>query len=209
MGSEGHGGQVDDALLGAARRLFAALGYDGTTVEMIADASGRDIAAVKRAGGKRGLYETVMEGLRQSYLSFYEDLYREIPGDARGMHDRLDRVIDIHLEYPELASLWQHRSLSDALDLSDLEKRFRQPAREHLREVFGLEPLDDSEYEMVASVFEWCVYGFVTGGVLRTDGPGRPDDPKQRTQFRDYMHHLLDLITKDREERQKAGTGSL
>ncbi|ROO87880.1 TetR family transcriptional regulator [Actinocorallia herbida] len=202
MASERPADGVDPDLVVVSRRLFAALGYDGTSAEMIADAAGVGVEAIAAAGGKRALYEAVMEGLSQTYLKLYEEAFRDLPAGDRGRHEWLDRAIDLHVANPELAYLWQHRSLSDALDLSDVEERFRAPARRRLRGLFGQEYPDQGRYEMVTSVFEWCVYGFVVGGILHSEKPGNPKDPREVTRFRSYMHHLLDLVIQDRDARR-------
>lgn len=45
----------------AALRLFARLGYDGTTTEMIAGASGVNRRDVVAAGGRTGPYRGILE----------------------------------------------------------------------------------------------------------------------------------------------------
>ncbi|MEV4186774.1 helix-turn-helix domain-containing protein, partial [Streptosporangium canum] len=54
------GGQRE-LILRVATRLFAALGYDATSVSQIAEAAGLDVATLtQQAGGKRELYLAVM-----------------------------------------------------------------------------------------------------------------------------------------------------
>ncbi|WP_344842108.1 helix-turn-helix domain-containing protein, partial [Nonomuraea dietziae] len=57
----------DSQLLDTATRLFAAMGYDGTPIEQIAEAAGVGVADLRRAfGGKRELYLAVMERCHQT-----------------------------------------------------------------------------------------------------------------------------------------------
>ena len=183
-------------ILKVATQLFAALGYDGTSTRQIADAAGLNIATVNyHVGGKRELYLTVMERAHQAERASLEGSLARLPGDdpVIEIHRLLDDYIDFCVCHPEVPALWMHRWLSDASDITDLERRYVQPlmaiVTDALRpavEAGVIDPAIDLEYTMWSVI--WCVHGFAKGGVL--DEEGRRRSGSDRVALRRFRAHL-------------------
>ncbi|MGW4802254.1 TetR/AcrR family transcriptional regulator [Nonomuraea sp. NPDC004297] len=183
----------------AATRLFAALGYDGSSIAQVAEAAGVEPEQVTaHFAAKRELYLEVMEQARRlladSVQLRAEALLTAAPQDrARALHDFVDGYIDLCVAHPEVPALWAHRWLSDASDISDLEAKGAQPLTTYvvdsvapLAAEAGADPLHTT-YTMI-----WCIHGFVLSGVL--DGAGRRsgiEDEEQLRRFRAHMHRLV------------------
>jgi AcrR family transcriptional regulator len=191
--------EIDDQLLHAALRLFAAFGYDGTSVDMIADAAGRDHAAVVAAGGKTALYRAAMENYRNEMQNLIDKLPDRPVHDPAENHELLDLMIDFHFEHPEFNSLWVQRWLSDAFDIADVEQTYRNPVLEYgFRRFAAITKAEKEDLEMSVSLIDWAIHGFFTEGVQRLGSrPLRADDPDVRHRFRVYMHRLLDWLIQD------------
>ncbi|MFD0660397.1 TetR/AcrR family transcriptional regulator [Thermocatellispora tengchongensis] len=119
-----------EAIVQVATRLFAALGYDGTTTRQIAEAAGLNIATVSyHVGGKRELYLAVMENAHRVERAALESAIAEFSGrdTATLVHGIVDRYLDFCVAHRDVATLWMHRWLSDAADISDLEQRYTHP----------------------------------------------------------------------------------
>ncbi len=194
---------VDDQLLHTALRLFAALGYDGTTVEMIAEAAGRDIGTIKAAGGKTALYRAAMEKYAESMRAALEFLPVRDSYSLEESHEILDKVLDFCFDHPDLVLLWSQRWLSDASDMHDIEESYRLPSEEVGRRILATSTLKgkgEEEIQMTSSLFDWAINGFLTEGIQKSDG-GRlkAEDPRARRRFRAYMHQLSDLLARQQE----------
>ncbi|MDL4775880.1 MULTISPECIES: TetR/AcrR family transcriptional regulator [Thermomonosporaceae] len=182
-----------ERILGAATRLFAALGYDGTSTRLIAEAAGLNIATVAyHVGGKRDLYLAVMEQAHRLERDALESAVAESTPDAAGVLLILDRYLDFCVEHPEVPALWMHRWLSDAADVAHLEGLYAKPLMEMVagavRTVVG--PGVDVEYTAYTVV--WCTHGFCRGGVLDDDGRRRGlRDPRELARFRAHLHRLV------------------
>ncbi|WP_043617685.1 TetR/AcrR family transcriptional regulator [Nonomuraea candida] len=187
------------AIVRAATRLFAALGYDGSSIAQVADAAGVDQAEVTACfATKRELYIEVMRRARDSLadvISQRAEALMTAPPErrAQALHDFIDGYLDLCAARPEVPALWMHRWLSDASDIGDLEARSAQPLTAHivdsvatLAEPAGADALHTT-YTMI-----WCIHGFALSGVL-TGGGLRCgiDDPEMVRRFRAHMHQLL------------------
>ncbi|WP_242903380.1 TetR/AcrR family transcriptional regulator [Actinomadura terrae] len=179
-----------ERVLDAATRLFAALGYDGTSTRMIAEAAGLNIACY--TGGKRDLYLAVMERAHVMERSALEAAVADMTPDAAGVLGLLDRYIDFCVAHPEIPALWMHRWLSDAADVAHLEALYVRPL---MRMVTGaVDGLlgEGADVEYLAWTIVWCTHGFARGGVL--DGDGRRhgiDDPHELARFRAHLRGLV------------------
>lgn len=196
MGSSAAG---RERIIEAATRLFAELGYDGTSTRMIADAAGLNIATVAyHAGGKRDLYLAVMERAHEAERAVLEEALAAFTPDPDGVRALVDRYLDFCLGRPEVPALWMHRWLSDAADIADLESRYVKPlislAREAVEDAVG--PDVDAEYAVMTII--WATHGFCRGGVLdaggRRTGPGSPEEIRRfRAHLRLLAARLMDL----------------
>ncbi|MEV2272619.1 TetR/AcrR family transcriptional regulator [Nonomuraea africana] len=204
MTSAGH--DQRQAILQAATRLFASLGYDGTAPSQIADAAGVDIAMVNaQFGSKREVYLAVMERAYEGGRDMIETIVTEFspwtPADVpRIIHVLADRHLDFCIANPEVPALWIHRSLSDAQDITELESRYARPMLVQVRDIVRpaveagyIDPDGDIESTLIATI--WCAQGFCGGGLLDEEGTRHgPDDPAALRRFRRHMHLLLDRM---------------
>ncbi|MFC4058895.1 TetR/AcrR family transcriptional regulator [Planomonospora corallina] len=191
------GGQPE-TILRAATRLFAALGYDGTSTRQIAEAVGLNIATVNyHVGGKRELYLAVMERAHQAELAVLEPAVKELtaaPPEEKvaAAHRMLDVYVDFCAENPEIPALWMHRWLSDAGDITELERQYVQPLAAFVAD--ALLPLagEHADVEYTIWTVIWCTHGFARGGVLDQAGRRRgPRDVRAMRRFRAHLHSML------------------
>ncbi|WP_067483971.1 TetR/AcrR family transcriptional regulator [Actinomadura hibisca] len=182
-----------DRIIEAATRLFAALGYDGTSTRMIADAAGLNIATVAyHVGGKRDLYLAVMERAHRIERAALEEVLAAFTPDAAGVRALVDRYLDFCVEHPEIPALWTHRWLSDAADIADLEHRYARPLVEQVAAAVAAAAGPDVDVEYAVMTVIWCTHGFGSGGVPGPDGQRRGlADAATTARFRAHLHNLV------------------
>ena len=183
-------------ILKVATQLFAALGYDGTSTRQIAEAAGLNIATVNyHVGGKRELYLAVMEAAHRAEKAALETALGRLPGDdpVTAIHRLADDYLDFCVDNPEVPALWMHRWLSDASDITELERQYVQPLLSAVTGALrpavetGLISADvDLEYTVWTVI--WSVHGFAKGGVL--DAAGRRRAAGDRAALRRFRAHL-------------------
>ncbi|MDX6741120.1 TetR/AcrR family transcriptional regulator [Actinocorallia sp. A-T 12471] len=180
----------DCGVLDVALRLFANLGYDGTTTEMIAAAAG--VRPEEVPGGRNGLYHAMLRRFQDQQLAVFDQV-PEISAEG-DLHDVLDHLLDFYLDHRLELMVWQHRGLSDATDIAGAERDYRTPVTERLFEVVAaLEKLPDPE--MWISVVTWSLTGFVSGGIITQDAePADADDYRARRRFRAFMHKMMEAV---------------
>ncbi|UBU13144.1 TetR/AcrR family transcriptional regulator [Nonomuraea gerenzanensis] len=189
-----------DAILKVATQLFAALGYDGTSTRQIADAAGLNIATVNyHVGGKRELYLAVMEAAHRAEKAALERALARLPGDdpVAAIHRLADDYLDFCVDHPEVPALWMHRWLSDAGDITELERQYVQPLLGAV--AAALRPaveagLIAAETDLDYTVWSvaWTVHGFAKGGVLDAEGRRRAaGDRAALRRFRAHLHQSL------------------
>jgi AcrR family transcriptional regulator len=185
-------GSGRERIIAAATRLFAELGYDGTSTRMIAEAAGLNIATVAyHAGGKRDLYLAVMERAHQVERAALEDATAGLAAGPAGLHGLVDRYLDFCLDHPEIPALWMHRWLSDAADMTDLENRYVKPLIIQVCETVQRVVDTDADVEYAVMTVIWSTHGFCRGGVLDDDGRRTgPGNPKEVQRFRTHLHRL-------------------
>ncbi|MBN6058161.1 TetR/AcrR family transcriptional regulator [Nonomuraea sp. RK-328] len=187
-------------ILQVATKLFAGLGYDGTSTRQIAEAVGLNVATVHyHVGSKRELYLAVMERANEAHRVVLEEAVQELvaapPADkVAALHHLIERYIDFCVQCPEHPALWTHRWLSDASDVTGLEPAYVQPLAQlvidTITSMLDVDPEADVPYTVNTLV--WCIHSFVLSGVLDKSGARRgPDDPRALRRFRSHMHHML------------------
>ncbi|MGW0805994.1 TetR/AcrR family transcriptional regulator [Nonomuraea sp. NPDC002799] len=191
-----------ELILRAATRMFAALGFDGTSIEQIGEAAGVSAPALtSHFPTKRELYLTVMEQASRTLSAAVEETAAELrnaPADARGpaLHRFVDAFIDVCVEHPEIPQLWGHRWLSDASDIADLEARAVQQLIQLAVDSIAVvsKPADaDALFSTYAMI--WCVHGFALSGVLDGTGQRRGiEDERASQRFRTHMHQMLGRV---------------
>jgi AcrR family transcriptional regulator len=200
---------VRERIFQAATRLFAELGFDGTTGGMIAAAAGVDAATLMDlTGGTLALYHAVMERAHLAENAMLEEASASLPLSAQGLHDLADTYLDFHLSHPHIARLWLHRWLGDAAGSADLELSYERPLTNLVADtVRPLMPPDvDMDYMLWTLV--WAMTGFVTYGVPSHDE--RPTHwrdiaplpqgyrsvltPEAIDRFRSHLHMLIGRV---------------
>ncbi|MEU8383416.1 TetR/AcrR family transcriptional regulator [Streptosporangium sp. NPDC048865] len=199
-------GSRRELILRVATGLFAALGYDSTSTSQIAEAAGLSVENVgEEFGSKRGLYLEIMEN---AYRVDRASLERALEGASTAtpeqtalvIHRIVDHYLDLCLAHPEFPSLWMHRWLSDAGDITELERTYIQPL---LTRIFGMivpataaghmDADADMRYAFWSVV--WCVHGFCRTGVLDEEGNRQTvDDPAVVRRFRVYLHQMVHRV---------------
>lgn len=183
-----------ERVIAVATRLFAELGYDSTSSEILADATGTDTQTLTReTGGRRELYRIVME---RAFQAEHDMVERAIAtgGGRLDPHAILDVYLDFYVDNPLIVSLWMHRWMGDAADAGELEEMYVHPQVATIVEVAAVVAPPDVDVDYLVRTVVWCVFGFLSGGMPvngrrspTTDGP----DPARLEEFRRYMHTLL------------------
>lgn len=195
-------------LVEVATRLFAELGFDGTSTRLIAEAAGIDVdELVERVGDKAELYRTVMAHAYEAEHAALRSALADFTPTLQGLFDLADAYLDFYVANPEILSLWMHRWLGDAVDVERLEEDYSWPLSAMVVDVVrDLVPPDvDADYVIWTIV--WSVYGFLSGGVRPTATPppapsargvgrgrGRPD-PAELGRFRAHLRTLIRRMT--------------
>ncbi|OLT32419.1 hypothetical protein BJF79_36160 [Actinomadura sp. CNU-125] len=185
-----------------ATRLFGELGYDGVSIQLIADAMGVGPSAITEATGtKRDLYlEVTRQVFESESRAFQEAVVRADPGRP-AIHQIVDAYLDFHLAHREVRALWAHRWMADAADISELEDHYVRPLL-HLatRKIRDVVPPDVNPYYLFGTMI-WCVHGYLGSGVFRpATGLYSPATQAIVADFRAHLHVLMDrlLVPQDR-----------
>lgn len=185
---------ASERILRTATGLFAALGYDGTSAQLIAEAAGVDIATLGRlVGSKRDLYLTVMQRAYETEHQALEAAVAEFTPDVAGLRLLVDRFLDTCVSHPEVPALWMHRWLSDAADMAQLEDLYVKPMFSMVARAVrtAARPGTDVEYSVLSVI--WCVHGFIQSGVYDERGHRHgPESAKALARFRAHLHRQLE-----------------
>ena len=188
--------EMDERVLETAGRLFAELGYDGTSMELIAAAVGRGSEeSPLLKGGREKLYRAVIAWFYERDVAHLQEAMKETPHDVAGLHHLLDAFLDFVFQHPEVPGLWQQRALKDAVDLAFVEEEFPPPLLMALTAQGweGVRP--ELDLRFLGWLMMWSARGFVHGGLPdRAGEQGLPEDPGARQYFRDQMHSLVDRL---------------
>ncbi|RSN62054.1 TetR/AcrR family transcriptional regulator [Actinomadura sp. WAC 06369] len=184
-------------------RLFAELGYDGTSLQLVADAAGVGLADVREAvgDGKAELYRAVMRHADEAERRALAPALDSLTPDLDAYFRVIDAYLDFYVERTDILALWMHRWMGDAADVPGLEAQYSaSPTRDFLDRVQPLIP-PDVEPEHLAWTTVWCVFGFLSGGIVYSDGRPMPEqlrgqglgprDPEAVERFRAYLHVLM------------------
>jgi AcrR family transcriptional regulator len=187
---------VRGRIIETATRLFASLGYDGTSAQIIADAAGLDVATITDlVGGKRDIYLAVMERAHLATRAMFDSAFAEFTPDRAGIHLLADRYLDFCVDHPEVPELWIHRWLSDAADVTGLEALYLKPMLDRLTDALQGLVDTDVDLELAHWTVIWSVRGFCVGGVLNASG--QPEGPRNTVflrRFRAHLHRLVDRM---------------
>ncbi|MWA01612.1 TetR family transcriptional regulator [Actinomadura sp. LD22] len=178
-----------------AAHLFAELGYDNTTGEMIAEAAGVNREVVTAAGGRAALYRHALERFYRDERDML-DRVSTAPGAGKSRFSAaLDHILDFYLDRREMIAIWQQRGLADASDMDDVEERYQVPSNERAAAILGPEVATGPRFQMIRNVFSWCLVSFIYRGLSPVDGPVLdPADPRARELFHEYMIELYERL---------------
>ena len=193
-----HGDVESDRLLETARNLFAALGYDEVSLQMIGDAVGvAPGTLVDRFGGKRELYLTAMQRTTDEWLGEAEHVEARFTPDADGLYLLFDRLLVHCLEHPEMPRLWQHRRLSDASDITDLEARNYARMVPQTLELVRSAVRPDVDAEVALWMISWAIMSYSQAGLPTPEGARRsPHDPAVLKRMRAYLRRQAELMAR-------------
>ncbi|TDC84774.1 TetR/AcrR family transcriptional regulator [Actinomadura sp. 7K507] len=183
-------------VIDGATRLFGELGYDGTSLRLIADALGVTTSTViEVAGDKHTLYIEVMRQAFEAERAMLEAVVSRAGSGRSAVHEIVDAYLDFHVARPQNRSLWAHRWVADAADISELEDRYVRPLFKLVaRRIRDLVPPDVDTYYLLGTM-AWCVHGFLGSGLFgRSQGMWRADDPAAVASFRAHLHVLMDRL---------------
>ncbi|MBB6350475.1 TetR/AcrR family transcriptional regulator [Nonomuraea muscovyensis] len=192
----------EQRVLGVATRLFAELGFDGTSVALIAQAAGVDAESVlARIGDKAQLYRQVMLQAHRAEREVVEAAVARFTPSTQGLIELVDAYLDFNLDHPYVLALWMHRWMGDAMDVGGLEELYARPLITMVTGVAGEVLAEDVDADHLTWTVIWCVYGFLTGGMQYTSpgsaiGTGRRPslpmaDSEALRRFRRYLHTLI------------------
>lgn len=188
----GRSEESDERVRATATRLFAELGYDAVSTQLIADAA--DVApdtVTDRHGGRRGLYLATFEQVARRIGEHLDKVGDDFTPDAEGLFRMMDRYLQLCLEHPEVPRLWFHRWMSDASDVTGLEEELGAPAQRTALTFFrqAVDPELDPEATMWTLV--WTVHAYMLCGYPDASSHRRPpDDPETLQRFRRHLHRL-------------------
>lgn len=190
-----------DRLIGVATRMFAELGYDWTSMRLIADAAGVDVERLtETVGDKPELYRQVIVRAHEAERDAMQAVRDSVRADVDRALDLADAYLDFYVAHPDYLALWLQRWTGDAADTPDLQDLYTRPLFSEIQRcVQQLTPPDvDSTYLIWTVV--WCVYGFLSGSAQRLasdeDRPRHePPTSEEVESFRAYLHALIRHMT--------------
>ena len=186
-----------EAVLGAAERLFAELGYDQTSVQLIADAADVPVEVISgEFGGRKQLYLDVMENVRVEGEKTFREVIENYTPDAAGIHRLVDSTLDHFLRRPQDAGLWMQRRLRDAADFTEVEQQGSGPQLARVLALTKSAFRPDLDAGLILQELFWSVHDFVRDGFFDDAGDQMsPEDPEAADRFRRHLHQMVDLCT--------------
>ncbi|WP_160573518.1 TetR/AcrR family transcriptional regulator [Actinomadura physcomitrii] len=185
-------GSNRDQVVAVAKRLFADLGYDQTTSEMIARSAGVPMSFVTdECGGRQQIYRRIVQEIRDRAQEVLASLLAEEGLSARG---RFRRLLDELLEYfsrdREGAAIWRQRSIGDASDIQGVEDSYAKPAFDAFARLVG----DALRPEVDVELMTWTLMSAIDNffnGIPYGVGQESPD-PVMVERFHRHIHALVE-----------------
>ncbi|WP_327090178.1 TetR/AcrR family transcriptional regulator [Nonomuraea sp. NBC_01738] len=188
----------EEGIIAVATRLFAELGYDETTLSLIAGAANVQSADITALfGGKQGLYQAVMRRVDAAESDLLRAAFVSFAPTAEACKRVADAYLDLMAENPHIPMLWMHRWMGDASDSPEMEEGYTRPLVDDIAAQISplLPPGVDARYFVWTIV--WCVFGYLTGGVLERPRVDRVVRPAELAKFRTYLHWMIDRMLID------------
>lgn len=193
------------AVITTAMRLFSALGYDGTSLQAVAEATGEDPSWIqKRFGEKRDLYLAVIDHAGRAERAVVEGALAALPaadaeGTAAALYELSERYLDFCVANPQIPALWIHRWLGDAADIPEVERTHSIPllnfTADAIRSAARAGFVDgEVDVDLMVRTLTWSVYGFLHGEVIAEAGRSISADPQARHRLLAHHRQLLDRV---------------
>jgi AcrR family transcriptional regulator len=190
--------RITEQIIAVATRLFAQLGYDGTSMQLIGDAAGLDQATVTAHVGSRSeLYVAVM---RRVFAAERRAVMGEI-GTFTPTWSCMSRLLDAYLDFyadsPQIVELWLHRRMGDAADITGLDDVYVRPPFLAIAEALRREAPGDVDVDYVIWTIVWLVSGFLSTGIMHSAPGGHPHGTdlhltaEDLEDFRGYLHEVV------------------
>ncbi|MFI6506006.1 TetR/AcrR family transcriptional regulator [Streptosporangium sp. NPDC050855] len=200
-----HDDPRSQAVITIAMRLFSALGYDGTSLQAVAEATGEDPAWIQeRFGEKRDLYLAVIDLAGRMERTVVQDALAALPAaDAEQVATTLYGLSEHYLDFcvanPQIPALWLHRWLGDAADIPEVERTHSIPlmnfTADALRSAARAGFVDgEVDADLMVRTLVWSVYGFLHGEMIAEAGRSVSADPQARHRFLAHHRQLLDRM---------------
>ncbi|MEO3782820.1 TetR/AcrR family transcriptional regulator [Actinocorallia sp. B10E7] len=195
MPAQGAVEEERERLVEVAGRLFVQLGYDATTMQMIAGAAGTSVhQAGLLVGSKQQLYLEVMNRFTRAEAEHMRAAAELATPDVVGLRMLADSYLDFSVEHPELRALWVHRWLMDAADVENVEDLYK-PLVDSVVEMFKDKLREDYDLQLGVWNIIWIVNGFIHVGIVDEKGRRRfADHPPTLRRFRAYMHDVIERM---------------
>jgi len=186
-----------ERVISTATRLYAELGFDATTIDMITATSGVSLPELRwHFPNNTELYREVMRRAFEAEREVMLEAIRDFTPTREAFDHTLDAYLDFYASHPDLLNLWLHRRTGDAIDTADLDREYTQPYLMFLTQALADSVPDPAHLDYVLWTFPWAVSGFLGHGMVHTDGhrPGRdattPVTGRELEAFRTYLHVL-------------------
>ncbi|MFC6879043.1 MULTISPECIES: TetR/AcrR family transcriptional regulator [Actinomadura] len=190
-----------ERIIAVATELFAELGFDGTSLRMIADAAGVGVASVTDlVGGKTDLYRAVMMRAHEAERAALADATVAFTPTRQGMAGVVDAYFDFYAGNPRMVSLWLHRRMGDAADIAELEELYVRPPFARLAGALRGAAPEDIDIDYALWTIPWLISGFLSSGIMHSDpdahghGEGMHLTPQDLADFRRYLHQVVELL---------------
>ena len=184
-------------ILDAAEDLFAAQGYDGTSLRQIAAQTGiKEPGLYNHFPGKQALYEAV---LYRAMNPMAEALSRHLD-QASGLRDYTDLpsvMTDLLLDHPQIASLFQQAMQGDKNSIGNqlvhdwLEQLFSQ-GMESMGEISAPGDQDAAALAInVIAIFNITTGYFLSQRAYETMAEGELTDPDNIARQKRLLHKVI------------------
>jgi AcrR family transcriptional regulator len=190
--------QTAQQIIAVASRLFAQLGYDGTSVQLISDAAGVAPATVTAlAGTKTDLYRTVVGRVFEAEQAAVMSVVGSFTPTRTTLARILDAYLDFYVENPYVVKLWLQRRMGDAADVADLETLYVRPSFLAFADVLHEAAPQDVDVDYVIWTIIWLVSGFLSTGIMHSRPLDHPHGtrlhitPEDLDDFRAYLHEVI------------------
>ncbi|TMR40621.1 TetR/AcrR family transcriptional regulator [Actinomadura geliboluensis] len=189
-----------DRIIDKATLLYAELGFDGTTTDMIAESARVDKAALRRLFPSSGaLYRAVLNREMEAQEAAAAEPMATLAPTRQALERLVDSYLDFNIKRPELMKLLQHRRTGDAADAADIEYQNLTPWLTWMTDKLHDAVPEPDYLEYLLWTIQWTIAGFFSHGVVYSDPlhqrpRGEPIPTAEVEEFREYLHYLMSRL---------------